>query len=145
MEKEYFLLKDKIKEIESKFVSNGWINIYESSSFDFDDSILLYPCLVTNEYLSNNPDSYNWPMHFGCEGKPTIYGDFTYKTNGDENIEPFIYYRSFPLLETKDEYFDISEEFILYFNLYEITESKQKRKYYFIDEVGTLDEVIIIE
>lgn len=145
MEEDYFLLKDKIKEIESRFVKNGWINVYESSSIDFDDSSVLYPCLVTQEYLSNNPDSYSWPMRIGCEGKPTIYGDYTYKSNGDENIEPFIFYRSFPLLETKDVYFDISEEFILYYNLYEIAESRQKRKYYFIDEVGTLDEVIIIE
>ncbi len=81
----------------------------------------------------------------GNEGKPTIYGDNTYKSNDREGIEPFIFYRSFPLLEKDETYFDVSEEFVFYFNLYEKAENKQNRKYYYTDEVGNLDEVIIIE
>ena len=39
MEKDYFLLEDKKKEIESKFlIKNGWLKIYEDDSKDYDDT-----------------------------------------------------------------------------------------------------------
>lgn len=145
MVKEYFLLQDKIKEIESRFIQKGWIKVYDSSTKSIDDSGLIYCCLIKQELKQEYSGNYSWPFNFGYEGKPSVYGDHTYKSNDKEGVEPFIFYRSFPLLETGETYFDISEEFVLYFNLYENVENKQKRKYYYIDEVGNLDEVIIVE
>jgi hypothetical protein len=145
MKKEYFLLDDKIKEIESKFTQSGWVKIYENTSINVNDQTGIYCCLIDQKIKRQSEDSYSWPLMMGYEGRPTVYGDYTYKSQGKEGIEPFLFYRSFPLLEKNERFFDVSEEFILYFNLYEKAESKQNRKYYYIDEVGNLDEVIIIE
>lgn len=145
MNKDAFLLKDRIKLIESNFIEKGWLKIYESSSISIDDQWGIYCYLIEQNQRGKSEENYSWAFTMGREGKPTIYGDNTYKSNGIEGIEPFIFYRSFPLLENDEEYFDISEEFVLYFNLYEKSENKQNRKYYFIDDVGTLDEVVIIE
>jgi hypothetical protein len=145
MKKEDFLFDDKINEIKSRFIKNGWIKVYESSSKNFNDTGLIYCCLIKQSFRQQFLENHSWPFTMGCEGKPAIYGDNTYKSYDKEGVEPFIFYRSFPLLENDEAYFDISEEFILYFNLYEKVENKQNRKYYYIDEVGNLDEVIIVE
>lgn len=145
MEKEYFLLADKIKEIENRFIHNGWLLAYESSSKSENDQSGIYCCLIDQKLREVYNVNHSWPLTIGSEGKPSVYGDNTYKTYDNEGIEPFLFSRSFTFVDGYDSYFDVSEEFILYFKLYEKVENKQKRKYYFIDEVGNLDEVIIIE
>ena len=47
MEKDYFLLKDKIEEIESKFSKNGWLKIYEDATKSIDDQSTIYCCLIS--------------------------------------------------------------------------------------------------
>ena len=81
----------------------------------------------------------------GNEGKPSIYGDNSYRTYDKEGIEPFLFYKHFSLPETSIKYIDISEEFILYFRLYEKGNDKQNRIFFYIDDYGELDEVIIIK
>ena len=144
MDKDYFLLKDKIKEIESNFIKNGWITAYCNGSKD-DDQSGIYCCLINKSEKEKYENRHDWPLSIGCEGKPTIYGDKTYKTYDTEGLEPFLFRRIFTLADRYERYFDVSEEFVLYFNLYEQGENKQNRKYYFINEIGDLDEVIIIE
>lgn len=145
MKENYFSLENKIKEINTKFIKDGWVKVYESSFKSTNDSSLVYCCLVEQNKRFEITEDYNWPISMGYEGKPSIGDDNSYKTNDQEGIEPFIFYRSFPLLENDETYFDISEEFIFYFNLYEKLGSKQNRKYYYIDEVGNMDEVIVVE
>jgi hypothetical protein len=81
----------------------------------------------------------------GSEGKPSVYGDNTYKTNDEEGLEPFLFYKSFSLQETSIKYIDVAEEFVLYFRLYEKGNNKQNRTFYYVSDYGELDEVIIIE
>lgn len=146
MEKEYFLLEDKKKEIESKFlIKNGWLKIYEEGSKDFDDSATIYCCLISNDKVDKNREEYNWPLSIGSEGKPTVYGDNTYRTNDNEGLEPFLFYKSFSLHEKSIKYIDVAEEFILYFRLYEKGNDKQNRTFYYVSDYGELDEVLIIE
>ncbi|MBJ2175755.1 hypothetical protein JBL43_15990 [Aureibaculum sp. A20] len=145
MEKDYFLLEDGKKRIETKFSENGWLTIYESNSEDIDDQSTVFCTLISNKKLEETEDKYSWPFLMGSEGKPSVFGDNSYKVNAEEGIEPFIFYRSFNLPEKYVTYFDISEEFILYFNLYEKAKDKKNRKFYFIDELGHLDEVLIVE
>jgi hypothetical protein len=145
MKKEYFLLEDKITQIKSRFISKGWIQVYESSSKSIDDHSLIYCCLIEQTHRKQYEENHDWPVLMGYEGKPTVWGNDTYVSKAKEGVEPFIFYRSFPLLENNEVYFDISEEFIFYFNLFEKVENKQNRKYYYIDELGNLDEVIIVE
>ena len=145
MNKEYFILKDRIKEIESSFIQNGWLTIYENDSKSINDQCGIYCCLIDKNLKNNFNKDYRWPLLIGGEGKPSVYGDNSYKTNDKEGIEAFLFARYFNLQDRNEKYFDVSEEFIFYFNLYEKAHSKQIRKYYYIDEVGDLDEVITIE
>lgn len=146
MEKDYFLLVDKIEEIKSKFlIKNGWLKIYESDYKSIDDESGIYCCLVTNNKLEQHNKNYSWPLTKGSEGKPSVYGDNSYKSFNEEGIEPFLFYKDFNFTETSVRYIDISEEFILYFNLYEEGSNKQNRIFYYVDEYGELDEVIKVE
>lgn len=146
MEKNYFLLEDKKKEIESKFlIKNGWLKICENDSKDYDDSSGIYCCLISNDKVTKYSKDYNWPLTKGREGKPSVYGDNTYKTNDEEGLEPFLFYKSFSFQETSINYIDVSEEFILYFRLYEKGIDKQNRTFYYVNDYGELDEVLTIE
>lgn len=145
IDKNTFLLEDRIKTIESNFIEKGWVKAYESCSKSLSDQGGIYCYLIEKSHRQQSEEKYSWAFTMGYEGKPSVYGDNSYKSNDHKGVEPFIFYRSFPLIENYDSYFDISEEFILYFNLYEKVQDKQNRKYYFIDDVGNLDEVIIVE
>ena len=144
MDKESFLFNDKLENVNSKFVKNGWVTIYDSSS-DNNDSSLIYCCLIDKQKKEESFENHSWHLHIGSEGKPSIWGDNTYTTNAEEGIEPFLVHREFSLTDRYDSYFEVSEEFILYFNLYEKGDNKENRKYYFVDDIGNLDEVLIIE
>lgn len=146
MKKNYFLFQDKKKEIESKFlIKNGWLKIYENDYENFNDSSRIYCCLISNDIVEKYSKDYNWPLSMGNEGKPSVYGDYTYKSNNEEGIEPFLFYKSFLLQETSLEYIDVAEEFALYFRLYEKGNNKQNRTFYYVNEYGELDEVLTIE
>jgi hypothetical protein len=146
MEKDYFLLEDKKKEIESKFViKNGWLKIYENDTKDFDDSSRIYCCLISNGKVEKYSKDYSWPLSMGSEGKPSVDGDNTYKTNDEEGLEPFLLYKSFSFQDSSIKYIDVAEEFVLYFRLYEKGNDKQNRTFYYVSDYGELDEVLIIE
>lgn len=146
MEKEYFLLEDKIKEIKSKFlIKNGWLKIYENDSKTLDDTSGLYCCLVSNDKIDKYNVDYRWPLSMGSEGKPSVYGDNTYKSYDEEGLEPFLFYKSFSFHDKSEKYIDVAEEFVLYFRLYENGNDKQNRTFYYVSDYGELDEVLIIE
>ncbi|TVZ47450.1 hypothetical protein [Olleya sp. Hel_I_94] len=144
MNKETLLFEDKLKDISSKFTKNGWITIYQSNSKN-EESSLIYCCLIDRQKRKEDSENHSWYLHIGSEGKPSIWGDNTYTTNAEKGIEPFLVQRNFNLSDGPQSYFDITEEFVLYFNLYEKGENKENRKFYYVDELGDLDEVIIFE
>jgi hypothetical protein len=146
MTKEHFIFEDKFEEIQNQFaLKNGWLKIYESTTRSIDDSDGIYCCLVSNSHLDKYSENHDWPLHLGSEGKPSVYGDNTYRTNDEEGLEPFLFYKHFSLPENSVSYIDISEEFILYFKLYEKGYDKQNRVFYYIDDYGEMDEVIKVE
>jgi hypothetical protein len=140
MELDYFLIKERLKQLETSFIKDGWLTIYELSEED-----LIYCCLVHNSKIEEYKSKTDWVISPGSEGKPAIFGDGTYKTYSEDGYEPFIFVKNFNFKNGSEKYIDISEEFVLYFKLYEKAENKQNRKYYYIDDIGDLDEVIIIE
>jgi hypothetical protein len=140
MKLDYFLIKDRIKQLETTFIKDGWLTIYESSEDD-----LIYCCLVHNSKIDEYKTNTDWVIRPYYEGKPAVFGDGTYKTYSEDGYEPFIFIKHFNFNNGGEKYVDISEEFVLYFKLYEGAESKQNRKYFFIDELGDLDEVINVE
>lgn len=147
MDKEYFLIQDRLKQLETTFIKDGWITIYESTKDD-----LVYCCLVHDSKIDEYKSQTDWVIRPYYEGKPSIITSFkdgksktTYQTYADNGFEPFIFIKHFNFNDGDEQYVDISEEFVLYFKLYERAENKQNRKYYFIDDLGDLDEVIRIE
>lgn len=145
MTKDDFFMENRINEIQTNFIKDGWLKIYESKNNESEISDGIYCCLANSSCIEKYKKNYDWPMYIGEEGKPTIYEGNIYKTNYNEEIEPFIFYRSFPLLKHQDSYIDISEEFILYFNLLEEIRNKNNRTYYYINECGEKEEVLIIQ
>ena len=146
MEKDDFLLKDKVKQIESNFlIKNGWLKIYEYDSKGCDDSSDIYCCLISNDKVEKYSKDYSWPLCRGSEGKPSVYGDNTYQSNGEDGLEPFLFYKTFSLKEEEVRYIDVAEEFVLYFRLYEKGNDKKNRTFYYVDDYGVLDEVLTIE
>jgi hypothetical protein len=140
MQLDYFLIKERIKQLETSFIKDGWLTIYESSEDD-----LIYCCLVHNSKIDEYKTKTDWVIRPYYEGKPAVFGDGTFKTYSEDGYEPFIFIKHFNFNNGSEKYIDISEEFVLYFKLYERAENKQNRKYYFIDELGDLDEVINVE
>ncbi|MBK7468069.1 MAG: hypothetical protein IPJ43_15380 [Saprospiraceae bacterium] len=140
MQIDYFLITERIKQIETTFIKDGWLTIYELTKDDF-----IYCCLVLDSKIGEYKTKTDWKIRPYAEGKPTIDSDGAYKTYSEDGYEPFIFAKHFKLNNGHEEYLDISEEFILYFKLYERAINKQNRKYFFIDELGDLEEVIEIE
>jgi hypothetical protein len=145
MDTESFLLTDKLKLLETLFLKDGWVTIYESHHNDINDQTLIYCCLVDSKRIKSYQQDSDWIIEPGSEGKPTIWGNGKYETLGHKGIEPFLFSKHFNFDGGQESYIDISEEFILYFKLYEKGPSKQSRKFYFIDDAGDLDEVIVVE
>lgn len=152
MNKETFLLDNRIKEIKTLFIKDGWVTIFEKDPFNETCRTLIFCCLVDSKRLKNYQEHTDWVIGPEREGKPAIITYFrkgksinTYETYSDKGFEPFIFAKNFSFDGGYDSYVDISEEFILYFKLYEKGNNKQNRKFYFIDEAGDLDEVITID
>ena len=149
IKREEFLLEDKKEEISKRFIKDGWITIYHNEDFENNKiQNYLYCYILNSTALRKSQENSRWDIDPGREGKPSIitYRNSTnYHTFADKGIEPFIFPKHFKYNDGHDFYIDISEEFILYFKLYEKAISRQERKYYFIDEIGELEEVIILE
>lgn len=146
MTTEQFLLKDRVKEIESNFLKNGWLTVYSSNPEPLDkDQRLVFCCLVEQAQVSDYLQDSDWVVEPGSEGKPAVWGDGTYETHSDKGFEPFLFVKRFNFSDGHESYIDISEEFVLYYRLYEKGTDKNDRKFYFIDDAGDLDEVISIQ
>lgn len=147
MEIDYFLLKDRIEQIEARFIKDGWLTIYESDDGSMDDQSLVFCCIVYPRKMKSYKENREWIIEPGSEGKPSVIATNIkgkwkekYYTYGEEGIEPFLFSRWFS--HNSEHYIDVSEEFVLYFKLFEQGKDKQNRTYSFIDEVGDLEEVI---
>ena len=58
-----------------------------------------------------------------------------YKTYDNEEIEPFLFYKSFSIGNKKVKYRCFRKEFILYILSYMKITDKQNRKYYFVNDL----------
>jgi len=144
MTSDHFLLKDWIKQINTKFSKDGWVTVYHQNHDD-ENQDLIFCCLVGNRRLKDYLQDTNWVIEPGSEGKPAIWGDGKYETHSDKGFEPFIFSKHFSFTDGEDSYFDIGEEFVLYYRLYEKGPDKQNRTFYFIDDAGEFDEVIVVQ
>lgn len=152
MELSELLFKNEIEWIKNTFTEKGWITIYHHSGEEYPRT-LVYPCLVKSSRIKSYRLDTDWGLHPGSEGKPSIVttyrngrGRTQYHSNAEKGLEPFIFSKSFRFAEIEDEkYIDLSEEFVLYFKLFERSKNKQNRTFYFVDENGELEEVVKID
>lgn len=135
------------QQISSCFTNAGWVTVYERKAIQ-DQAVFIFCCLADQKKMKTYTLHNQWEIKPGFEGKPTIEQTNTglkYRSLAQKGMEPFIFQRSFTYETGYDAYIDISEDFVSYFRLYEKAESKQVRKYYFIDATGRPDEVIKVE
>lgn len=153
-EREHFEFKDLLGSLDNQFVQDGWVTMCDLGSDKKNGTdFMIYSYLVSNTQLKKEKVDSDWSITLGSEGKPSIIGSmgknktmrYRYFTLEDKGIEPILFYRSFTIGSDKVQYFDISEEYILYYNLYETGVSQQVRTYHKIDSLGELEDVIRIK
>jgi hypothetical protein len=102
MESDHFNFKDRIKEIETSFVKDGWVTVFENSENTNQNQYMIFCCLVTEQRIKSYRETTGWVIDPGHEGKPSIIGSFddgemanAYHQFADDGIEPLIFLRVF--------------------------------------------------
>ncbi len=149
MKEEIFSLKAKHDLIDRRFISDGWITVYHHHQEGEEVNSGIYCLLVKPDYLDKYMETRDWGIHWGSEGHPSIVTHFQdgapvteYFRFAKEGLEPFIFPKWFS--HVNERYVDISQEFVNYFKLYEKSDSKQNRSYWFIDDSGDVEEAISV-
>ncbi len=143
MEKDFLLFNDFFKKFD-ELGKGEWITAYSSNDRDNPKEWATFFCaLVSNSHIEKSLKDPSWDLTIG-RGLPGF--SFTWKDGkqigsyskiADEGIEPLVMSRSFHGM--KDGYWEVSEEFRYYFNLYE---DKRNNKFILIDDNGDDEDVI---
>lgn len=139
-------LSDFIKHIESDLGKTEWVTVFEFLDDNRDiDRGAYFSALVANSKTKEVLEKYDWDLRIdgGRPGFVTHYVDgkpiTEYYRFSDEGIEPLVYWRSFSgRLESQ---LDLSEEFRLYFNLFEKDLDGDKKVFIYTNDDGDEDEV----
>ena len=130
-EKERLQQLSTINYFKQKFNVSDMITIC-LSKFDDKYNYGIYPMLVPNDIVDKIMSSNTWNFNYN-NGYPYFYednGKIEYFRYGDnQGIEPLVVTRNF--YDVKKEYIEISQEFILFHNLY--YESKENKYYKLVD------------
>lgn len=141
---------DLKREINNLFVNDGWVTVqrscYSAASGESDG---IYCALVKNNAVSDAMKSHRWNLYRGS-GRPGFSFSFSggrqkaiYQRHSDKKYETFIHWRCD--FGNEDGYPEISEEFRLYYNLFERIVSPTERQYYHIHDSGDRELVASIE
>lgn len=132
----------KAKQIEEDF-EGEWITVFQGTK-DYSETI--YSGLISRTHVKKSLTDPFWDLHIG-NGRPGFVFTWrkgkevaSYHRFSDDGVEPLVIRREFYGIES--DYWEISEEFRRYFNLYE---DKQSNKFHFIDDNGDEEEAILIE
>ncbi len=142
-------LADFIKNVETDLGKTESVTVFEFLDGQKDiDSGAYFSALIPNSKFKEVLDKDRWDLLIDG-GRP---GFVTHHENGkpvteyyrfDEGIEPLVYWRTFT--GRKESHIEISEEFRLYFNLFENNLSSNKRVLIYTDDDGEEDDVALIE
>ncbi len=141
---------DLKREIDSLFVSDGWVTVFRSNhSGASGESDAVYCALVKNSAVPDAMRSHSWNLQMGS-GRPGFIFSFrggrqkaVYRRHNDKGYETFIYWRGD--FGNEEEYLEISEEFRLYYNLFEHILGPTERRYYHLHDSGDKELVASIE
>ncbi|MCA6079761.1 MAG: hypothetical protein LE169_02565 [Endomicrobium sp.] len=136
--------EDVKKQINTKFIDQDWITVFSRNFEDDFNSSGLCSAIVDIDKVGKSLQDCKLEM-IECDrpGLTEYYkGGEKYREEyhrfSVEGFEPLIYRREFG---RKDGYLELSEEFRLYHNLYEIYNSPDKREYLYFNSNG--DEEIV--
>lgn len=140
---------DFIKNIEGDLGKTEWITVFEflDSRADIDKGTY-FSSLIANTKVNDILEKYDWDLRIdgGRPGFMTHYTDgkpiTEYYRFSDEGIEPLVYWRSFS--GRKESCLEISEEFRLYFNLFEKVTDTDKKVFIYTNDDGDEDDVVQI-
>jgi hypothetical protein len=128
----------------AKLGKGEWTTVY--SSRDSLDGVAIYSALMKTTLVKKALERPSWDLSIG-DGAPGIESSYRagrertrYVRTSDSGIEPLILKRSFH--DIRLGYWEVAEDFRLYFNLYE---DKQSRKLLRIDENGDEHEVVLMK
>lgn len=131
----------------SKFDQLGqgeWLTVYAGPS-DRIDSPIFYSALIREDLVEKSLKDPSWDLRIG-DGRPGFCFRFeggkeigSYYRHSDEGVEPLVMWRNF--YGIKPGYWEISEEFRLYFDLYE---DRAKGLLIKINDNGDEEEVALI-
>lgn len=127
------------------FGKGEWLTVYSNNREDKEESSGFYSALISQARIKKSLEDPSWDLHIG-DGFPgyTFYFEngkeiATYLRCSDEGVEPLVIKRGFHGM--KDGYWEVSEEFRFYFNLYE---DRLNNKFVYIDDNGDDEDVVII-
>lgn len=126
-----------------------WITVFEFLDNKGDvDRGAYFSALIANDKVDEVLKKYDWDLHigYGRPGFSTTYADgkeiTTYYRFSDEGVEPLVYWRTF---SGKDQtYLEISEEFRLYFDLFEERKGYDDQTFIYVNDDGDDQEVVRI-
>lgn len=138
-ELDYLTFADLRQYVEQRMGTESWITLYE-----IDDSTDVknarFCALISPDHLSESLSDQDWDLRIGSMGGTSVeYGEdaYQYRRMSEQPVEPFVYSRDFHGM--RDPYFEISEEFRHFHNLYE---DKKTGNLFAFDEAG--DEVPVV-
>ena len=136
--------KDFLDKFES-FGKGEWTIVYSSKREDENESSGFYSALISQDRIAKSLEDPSWDLRIG-DGLPGFSFHFedgkeigAYLQCSDDGVQPIVIWRGFHGM--KAGYWEISEEFRLYFNLYE---DKQNNQFVRIDDNGDDDVVVVM-
>jgi len=128
----------------AKLGKGEWTTVY--SSRDSLDGVAIYSALIKSTLVKRALQRPSWDLTIG-DGAPGLESSFgagkertRYVRSSDSGIEPLVLKRSFH--EIRPGYWEVSEDFRLYFNLYD---DKLGRKLLRIDDNGDQHEAVLMK
>ena len=128
----------------AKLGKGEWTTVY--SSRDSLDGVAIYSALIKNTLVKRALQRPSWDLTIG-DGAPGLVSSFgvgkektRYVRSSDSGIEPLVLRRSFH--EIRPDYWEVSEDFRLYFNLYD---DKLGRRLLRIDDNGDEHEAVLMK
>lgn len=141
---------DLKREIDDLFVRDGWVTVFRSShSVESGEEDAVYCALVKNTAISAAMRNHEWNLRKGS-GRPGFEFSSSggrlkaiYQRHSEKKFETFVHYRC--NFGNEHGYPEISEEFRLYFNLFENILGPTERQYYHIRDSGERELVAYIK
>ena len=128
-----------------KLGTTEWITLYASRSEGLE-WFQYYCALVRNDWVTETLSRYSWDTHIDGN-RPGFSFSFqdgkqiaTYTRGFESGIEPLIIWRDF--YGMKEGYWEVSEEFRLYFKLYD---DKKRKRLVQIDDSGNDEDVVSLD